>query len=122
MKNMLIVDDQHLYLNSLELILKRDYNVFKAHNKKVALEILKIEKIDLALIDIRLDENEYDNSNGLEILKWININKNNIVSFIMSAYREISYAKIALNLGAKHFFEKPIDIQNLKRILKEKNV
>jgi len=38
----------------------------------------------------------------------------------MSAFREFSYAEEALNLGAKHFFKKPIDILSLVAILEEK--
>ena len=120
MKNLIIIDDQPMYLDSLELILKRDYKVFKALNKIDALTILKEEDIDLALIDIRLDEDDDNNSEGLEILEWIKMNKNNIIAFVMSAYREFSYAEEALNLGAKHFFKKPLDIQSLRAILKEK--
>jgi len=38
----------------------------------------------------------------------------------MSAFKEFSYAEQALNLGARHFFKKPIDILSLIAILQEK--
>lgn len=120
MKKLIIIDDQSMYLDSLELILKKDYKVAKAKTKESALEILKDDNIDLALIDIRLNENDDQNAEGLEILEWIKMNKPNISAFVMSSYREFSYAEESLNLGAKHFFKKPIDVQTLRAILKEK--
>ena len=48
------------------------------------------------------------------------MNKPEISAFVMSAYREFSYAEQALNLGAKHFFRKPIDVISLIAILEDK--
>lgn len=119
MKTLLIIDDQLMYLKSLEFALKKNFNVVTAANYEQALERLKNE-INIALIDIRLDENDEKNSDGLKILEWIKMNKPEISAFVMSAYREFSYAEQALNLGAKHFFRKPIDVISLIAILEEK--
>lgn len=75
---------------------------------------------DIALIDIRLDEKDEKNIDGLKILEWIKMNKPEVSAFVMSAFREFSYAEEALNLGAKHFFKKPIDILSLVAIIEEK--
>lgn len=119
MKTLLIIDDQLMYLKSLEFALKKNYNILSAANLKDSLEQLKKE-IDIALIDVRLDENYDQNIDGLKILEWIKMNKPEISTFVMSAYREFSYAEQALNLGAKHFFRKPIDVMNLIAVLGEK--
>lgn len=119
MKTLLIIDDQLMYLKSLEFALKKNYNVLLAANFKDALETLK-QELDIALIDVRLDENDDKNIDGLKILEWIKMNKPEISSFVMSAYKEFSYAEQALNLGAKHFFRKPIDVISLIAILEEK--
>jgi len=119
MKNLLIIDDQTLYLSSLEFALKKLFNVQTAANYQVAIEKLS-KDVDITLIDIRLDENDENNSDGLRILEWIKMNKPQISSFVMSAYREFHYAEQALNLGAKHFFRKPIDVLSLIAILEEK--
>lgn len=76
--------------------------------------------VNIALIDIRLDENDETNMDGLKILEWIKMNKPEISAFVMSAYREFIYAEQALNMGAKHFFRKPIDVISLIAILEEK--
>jgi DNA-binding NtrC family response regulator len=119
MKTLLIIDDQLMYLKSLEFALKKNFTVLTAANYEEALEKLKNE-VNIALIDIRLDENDENNIDGLKILEWIKMNKPEISAFMMSAYREFSYAEQALNLGAKHFFRKPIDVISLIAILEDK--
>ena len=119
MKTLLIVDDQPMYLNSLAVSLKKKFNILVAQNYQAALEQFQ-NQVELVLIDIRLDENDEKNSDGLKILEWIKMNKPETSSFVMSAYKEFSYAEQALNLGAKHFFKKPIDILGLIAILQEK--
>lgn len=120
MKTLLIIDDQPLYLKSLEVTLKKSFNVQTATNYSDAIKLLNENMVDITLIDIRLDENDENNSDGLRILEWTKQNKPNVSNFVMSAYREFHYAEQALNLGAKHFFRKPIDVLNLIAILEEK--
>jgi len=119
MKKLLIVDDQSMYLNSLAVALKKKFEVSVASTYDDAVIKLK-DECELALIDIRLDENNEKNVDGLKIIEWIKMNKPNVSAFVMSAYKEFSYAEEALNLGAKHFFKKPIDIISLIAILQEK--
>jgi len=119
MKKLLIVDDEQDYLNSLAVSLKKRFDVLLASNYNNAIEMLN-QDIDLALIDIRLSKNDEANVDGLKILEWIKMNKPGISTFVMSGFKEFSYAEQALNLGAKHFFKKPIDIFSLIAILQEK--
>lgn len=121
MKKILIVDDQLMYLKSLELALKKQYEVVLAINLEKAIDILQVENCDIVLIDIRLDEEDDKNVDGLKILEWLKMNKPKVAPFVMSAYQEFSYAEQALNLGARHFFKKPIDVLSLIAILKEKS-
>lgn len=122
-KKILIIDDQTFYLNSLEVALKKIFSVDTATNYSDAIKKLEEtsgDEFDAALIDIRLDQNDDENIDGLKILEWIKMNKPQISAFVMSAYKEFSYAEQALNLGAKHFFKKPIDILSLIAIIEEK--
>ena len=119
MKNLLIIDDQQQYLDSLAISLKKKFSVLTGNSLSSAIHELS-KDIDIALIDIRLDEQDDKNIDGLKILEWIKLNRPTISVFVMSAYREFSYAETALNLGAKHFFKKPIDILSLIAILGEK--
>ena len=122
-KKILIIDDQIFYLKSLEVALKKIFSVDTATNYSDAIKKLEEtsgDEFDAALIDIRLDQNDDENIDGLKILEWIKMNKPQISAFVMSAYKEFSYAEQALNLGAKHFFKKPIDILSLIAIIEEK--
>lgn len=119
MKRILIVDDQKMYLSSLELVLKKHFNVKIASSYDDAITELSSD-FDIALIDIRLNEYDDNNKDGLKILEWISMNKPEISVFIMSSYKEFEYAEQSLNLGARHFFRKPIDISSLIAIIKEK--
>jgi DNA-binding NtrC family response regulator len=122
MKTLLIVDDEENYRFSLEFALKKQYQTRLAKNMEEAIAILKEGKpeIDIALIDIRLDSEDDTNIDGIRILEWITLNKKEINVFMMSSYKVFDYGVKSLNLGARHFFEKPIDIISLKTILKEK--
>ena len=119
MKKLLIIDDQQQYLDSLTVYLKKKFEVTTSTNYNEALAKLK-SGTDIALIDIRLDESDEKNIDGLKILEWIKMNEPEVSAFVMSAFREFSYAEQALNLGAKHFFKKPIDILSLVGIIEEK--
>jgi DNA-binding NtrC family response regulator len=119
MKKLLIIDDEQDYLNSLAVSLRKKFEISLSTNYSTALEELN-KGVDLALIDIRLVKNDESNIDGLKILEWIKMNKPEISAFIMSSFTEFSYAEHALNLGAKHFFKKPIDITSLSAILQEK--
>lgn len=119
MKKILIIDDQEIYLNSIKFALHKHFDVDTALSKEGAL--LKLETYyDIALIDIRLDEADENNTEGLELLAWIKKYKPEISVFVMSAHREFQFAEQSINLGALNFFRKPIDIISLTNIIKEK--
>jgi DNA-binding NtrC family response regulator len=119
MKKVLVVDDIEDYLYDIETYLEGDYEVLLAKSKKEALEILEKNEISLAILDIRLDENEPDNQEGLELLKWMKKNKPDTPVITMSAYQEFDYAVDALNLGAEYFMKKPISPDKLTKMTKE---
>lgn len=119
MKKILIIDDQELYLKSIELVLKKKFEIILASSYSQAIERMA-HNPDIALIDIRLDENDEKNIDGLKILEWVKMNDKRVSCFVMSAYQQFSYAETALNLGALHFFKKPIDVLSLIAILEEK--
>lgn len=114
---LLIVDDIEDYLRSLENTLKDEYEVITARNLSEAREKAK-QGIDLALIDIRLSEEDMTNRDGLVFLEWLKMNYPRVPAIVMSAYQEFDLAVDALNLGAKYFLRKPINLKELKGILK----
>jgi len=117
MKKVLIVDDIEDYLNSLTRVLSDEYTVLKAKSLEEAKEKAK-EGIDIAIVDIRLSEEDMENKDGLVFLEWMRMNYPDIPVIMMSAYKEFDLAVDALNLGAKYFLKKPISIKELKGTIK----
>ena len=114
----MIVDDVEEYVTSLENSLKGEYEILKAGDLEGAKKITKKENFDIAIVDIRLSEEEPSNKDGLVFLEWLKMNYPEIRVIIMSAYKEFDLAVDALNLGAEYFLKKPINLVELKGILK----
>lgn len=119
-KTILIVDDEKAYARSLAFALKKDFEAITAFSYDEALQILEKENPDAALLDVRLDEKDDSNKDGLRILEWINENYPGINGFVMTSYKNMGYREESMKLGAKYFFEKPIDIIRMRTILKGK--
>lgn len=117
MEKILIVDDIEDYLGSLENALKGDFEIIKARSLSEAKEKMT-NSIKLALVDIRLKEDDPENRDGLIFLEWVKMNFPGIKVIIMSAYREFDRAVEALNLGAEYFLRKPINLVELKGTIK----
>jgi DNA-binding NtrC family response regulator len=77
------------------------------------------EDIDLILSDIRLDESDPNNKDGIALLEWSKKNFPEIPVVLITVYRDFEIAVNALNLGAAKFMKKPINISELKETLKE---
>lgn len=117
MENALIVDDIPEYVDTLEAYVEDRLNVLKAHTTEEARNLLEEKKVALGIVDIRLDENDPENREGLDLLKWIRENHSEMKVIVMSAYKEFDYAVEALNTGADYFMRKPIDPEELGSIL-----
>jgi Response regulator consisting of a CheY-like receiver domain and a Fis-type HTH domain len=67
-QKLLIVDDDRVWLNQLSRAMsRRGLIVFEAQSVKDGLDILKKEKFDYGVIDLRLDDGD-----GLEIITELN--------------------------------------------------
>lgn len=108
MYNILVCDDDKEIVKAIEIYLtKEGYNILKAFNGKEAINIIKNEKIDLAILDIMMPELD-----GLETTKEIR-KKQNIPIIILSAKSE-DYDKIlGLNIGADDYVTKPFSAMEL---------
>lgn len=114
----LIVDDLIDYLQSLTNALESDFDIVSAASFSEAKKKLN-KDIDLILSDIRLDESDPDNIDGIRLLEWSKKNFLGIPVVLMTVYRDFEIAVNALNLGAAKFLKKPINISELKETLKE---
>ena len=112
----LIVDDIEDYLQSLQRSLERDFEVLTATSIDEAKKKITKE-LELLLLDIRLEESDPSNRDGLLLLEWSKMNFPEIPVVMMSVYREFDLAVDSLNLGASYFLRKPINVSELKALL-----
>lgn len=115
---LLIADDQnsvHLFLNQMlsyeELGITE---VFHARNGQEALEVIRQEWPEILLLDIRMPVMD-----GLTLLEKISTMEFEHRVLILSAYNEFEYARKCIVYGVKEYLLKPIDIKEVKEILKK---
>lgn len=75
------------------------------------------KNIDVILADIRLDEANPDNQEGILLLEWVKSNFPDKPVILMSAYMADG-GKALLAKGAADFMEKPVFLAELKEKLK----
>jgi len=119
MNKILIVDDIREYVDSLKNVLKSEYEIVVAYSLKEAKEKAN-ETFSLFLVDIRLDESEPTNIDGIVFLEWAKKNFPKIPVVMMSAYKEFEEKKEEIIAkGSETFLRKPIDIRNLKETIRK---
>ena len=115
LKKVLIVDDEETLTWSMARSLSRDkdkYEVVIANNGRDALNLLKKNKVDLVISDIRMPD-----INGLDLL--VNIKKEypQTKVIIMTAYGSSDVQKEANRRGSLYYVEKPFEISDIRKII-----
>ena len=113
----LVVDDERSMRELLSIVLKRDgYDVLVADNGKAAVEILKRERVDILITDIRMPE-----MTGVDVLREAKVIDPGIISIVMTAFASTDTAVEALRLGAADYVHKsPNAVNDLRlRVRKE---
>lgn len=113
MKKILIVDDMQEYLRSLSRALAGEYEVETSSSLEEA-KTKANETINLALVDVRLSEEDMANRDGILFLGWLKGKYPDVPVVMMSAYRDFDSAVDSLNLGASQYLKKPINLRELK--------
>ena len=115
---LLILDDQLAYVRSLERVLRADYDVFGVTSIAEA-EKAALPETFAALVDIRLDEKEPGNRDGLKFIGWLHEQHPAIVPIAMSALEDPDLEGEAVASGAAMFLQKPVRVSELKEILRK---
>jgi len=108
LKKILIVDDERFVTDALEGFFHNSgYEIFKAEDGQICLDIIKSKELDLVLLDIKLPKVD-----GIEILKLLRRNYPQVKVIVMTAY-DIEYKTIVDDIGYDAFFVKPLLIDEL---------
>ena len=104
MANILIADDEKEIVRLLKIYIEANDNlVFEANDGETALQILKQESIDLAIVDIMMP-----GKNGYEIIKEVRKGRY-IPILVISAKVELSDRILGMVLGADDYITKPFE-------------
>lgn len=114
----LYVDDEINALHALMLGLEdRGYEVLIAETGADALEILKTEKPNVIIADLRMTP-----MNGFELFQEIKKKKNlqSVVFFFLTAVDDFLAQKYGQTLGVDAYITKPVELEYLDSIIKQK--
>ncbi|MBM7585485.1 DNA-binding response OmpR family regulator [Bacillus pakistanensis] len=105
----LIIEDDEKIARVIQLELEHEgYRVSIAHTGKAGLSILEKEEIDVVILDVMIPE-----LNGMEVLRRIRQENNEIIVIMLTARGSI-YDKVnGLDLGANDYMTKPFEIEEL---------
>ena len=120
MKDILVVDDDILFLKSTTRALETErYDVDQAKSGKDALEKLADKAYDLVILDYKMP-----GMNGLDVLKTIQKKQYDCAVILITAYGTFEVASEALKNKAVTILSKPVELQRLreevKRIIQER--
>jgi len=115
----LVVDDDLGMLKQLRWALDDEYEVLTASKREEALEKFKENKPDLIALDVDLNGADKTSREGLDILEELKVNNgcsNKVIMITGNDTKEIALE--AIQKGAFDYYLKPIDVDELKVILK----
>jgi DNA-binding NarL/FixJ family response regulator len=111
----LIVDDHALVRRGMSYVVKEgfpDAEVSEAGSAAAALVILRAEKVDLALVDVRMPDLD-----GLDLLRSVKAEWPDIPVIMLSTYENAPYVKRALSDGASGYLLKDATPEDLSQAI-----
>ena len=111
MSNILVIDDEIDIRESIIAILSDEgFLCDNASNSKEAIYLIGINKYDLIILDVWLNDPDYD---GMKLLKLIKKDNAKVPIIIISGHGNIDMAVEAIKEGAYEFVEKPFKSERL---------
>ena len=112
-KSLLIVDDDNPFRERLARAMeKKGFKVSQAESVKIGKDIVKANKPDYAVVDLRLND-----GNGIEVVQEIKKNNPNSRVIMLTGYGNIPTAVAAIKHGAIDYLSKPADADDIERAL-----
>jgi two-component system response regulator AtoC len=113
MANLLIVDDEHSILESLEMFLgEKGHDVYKASTGKDAIDIFHTRHPEVVILDIRLPD-----LNGLDVLSHIQSDECGAKVIMITAFHDMETTIEAMKRGAYDYIHKPLDADEVEKVV-----
>lgn len=114
-KKILIVDDEQNITWSMEKYLSKEgYFIATADSAKKGAELLNTSPFELVITDMKMPDVD-----GFQFLNWIKKNHTKSKVVIMTAFGSPSVRESAKQMGAYRYFEKPVDLNQLRKFINE---
>lgn len=110
----LIADDEPAFLESLSLILEREFNVLTAPDGLIGLSIINTRPLSLAILDL-----DMPGLDGMELLRLIRQENRALPVLIMTGRVDESCRSNCSDLNVQGYLEKPVDIPVLIEKIRE---
>ena len=106
----LIVDDEESQRRQLAGFLKKQgFSVTTAESGPEAISLCRDKSFEIALIDLKMP-----GMDGIELLRKLKESSPEIQVIMMTAYGSVETAVEAMRLGAYHYVNKPVNLDELK--------
>lgn len=111
----LVVDDEKIALKNLSHLLKKEgYTVITADNGTDALDMLETSFFDIVLTDLRMGKVD-----GMDVLHKTKSMWPDTKVVIFTGFATLDTAVEAMRKGAFHYIEKPLQLDEVRSIVKE---
>ena len=111
MSKILIIEDEETIRRVLRKVLleeNKNYQITEAYDGDQAIEMIKSNKIDLILCDIKMPKKD-----GIEVLQFLIKNYSEIPLIMISGHGDLETAVESMRLGAFDYISKPPDLNRL---------
>lgn len=118
MYKILVVDDEpNVSIGIQEFLLASDLRISSvetALNGFEAVDYLRMDQFDLVLTDIQMSR-----MSGIELMETIYMEQPHLPVVVISAHEEFDFAKKSLRLGARDYLVKPVEEEELLRVVRD---
>lgn len=120
MHTLLIVEDEKMIRQGIKSMIQRSGvrvdNILECNNGEAALEILKMQQVDVMFTDIRMPKMD-----GITLVKAMQELPNVPLTVAVSGYDDFSYAVEMMRMGVREYILKPVDREKIKEVLEKLN-
>ncbi|SDX93168.1 response regulator [Paenibacillus sp. CF384] len=117
MYQLMLVDDEDAVIEGLAITIPWDQlgieTVYKANSGREALKLLEKHSIDIVITDIRMP-----GISGLELIETIRAKWKGTKCILLSGFAEFEYAKQALENETEDYLLKPVEDEDLIRVVR----